>query len=185
MGWLKASTVPRDDLFLQNLKFYFLFNAASELNKCTRSKEVEEEEESVYPLWGDDSNPTEKNDLLSYIPAPKPKFPGHGESFNPSLEYIPTQEEINSYQLMYEEDHPKFIPKRGHEDAVTSVSVEASGQWIASGVDDILNSLLHSVTGQDILLLNTGCGNEEVQKRTKELLSVEMPVMTLAKQHPV
>ncbi|KAH0996995.1 hypothetical protein GBA52_020859 [Prunus armeniaca] len=58
---------------------------------------------------------------------------GHGESFNPSLEYIPTQEEINSYQLMYEEDHPKFIPKRGHEDAVTSVSVEASGQWIASG----------------------------------------------------
>ncbi|CAL8999728.1 unnamed protein product, partial [Prunus brigantina] len=79
---------------------------------------------------------------------------------------------------MYEEDRPKFIPKRGHEDAVTSVSVEASGQWIASGVDAILNSLLHSVTGQDVLLLNTGCGNEEVQKRTKELLSVEMPVMT-------
>lgn len=39
-------------------------------------------------------------------------FSGHEESYNPSLEYIPTQEEINSYQLMYEEDRPKFIPKR-------------------------------------------------------------------------
>jgi ribosome biogenesis protein ERB1 len=39
-------------------------------------------------------------------------FPGHDESYNPPLEYIPTQEEINSYQLMYEEDRPKFIPKR-------------------------------------------------------------------------
>ncbi|KAJ6760634.1 RIBOSOME BIOGENESIS PROTEIN BOP1 BLOCK OF PROLIFERATION 1 PROTEIN [Salix purpurea] len=49
---------------------------------------------------------------LSYIPAPKPNLPGHEESYNPSLEYIPTQEEINSYQLMDEEDRPKFIPKR-------------------------------------------------------------------------
>lgn len=40
------------------------------------------------------------------------QFSGHEESYNPSLEYIPTQEEINSYQLMYEEDRPKFIPKR-------------------------------------------------------------------------
>lgn len=39
-------------------------------------------------------------------------FSGHEESYNPSLEYIPTQEEINSYQLMFEEDRPKFIPKR-------------------------------------------------------------------------
>ena len=39
-------------------------------------------------------------------------YPGHEESYNPSIEYIPTQEEIDSYQLMYEEDHPKFIPKR-------------------------------------------------------------------------
>jgi len=39
-------------------------------------------------------------------------YPGHEESYNPSIEYIPTQEEIDSYQLMYEEDRPKFIPKR-------------------------------------------------------------------------
>lgn len=39
-------------------------------------------------------------------------FSGHEESYNPSLEYIPTQEEINAYQLMFEEDRPKFIPKQ-------------------------------------------------------------------------
>lgn len=36
---------------------------------------------------------------------------GHEESYNPPVEYIPTQEEVNSYELMYEEDRPKFIPK--------------------------------------------------------------------------
>lgn len=68
------------------------------------------EEPKFYNLWGEDS--TEKTGGLAYIPAPKPKLPGHEESYNPSLEYIPTQEEINSYQLMFEEDRPKFIPKR-------------------------------------------------------------------------
>lgn len=70
------------------------------------------EEPRFYPLWRDDSSSTEKANHLAYIPAPKPKLPGHEESYNPSLEYIPTQEEINSYQLMYEEDRPKFIPRR-------------------------------------------------------------------------
>ncbi|XP_062177370.1 ribosome biogenesis protein BOP1 homolog [Alnus glutinosa] len=70
------------------------------------------EEQRFYPLWRDDSSSTEKANHLAYIPAPKPKLPGHEESYNPSLEYIPTQEEINSYQLMYEEDRPKFIPRR-------------------------------------------------------------------------
>nr|KYP63205.1 hypothetical protein KK1_017772 [Cajanus cajan] len=158
------------------------------------------EEDGPYLLWGDDSGSTEKANYLSYIPAPKQKLPGHDESYNPPLEYIPTQEEINAYQLMFEEDRPKFIPKRftsmrsipayenamkdcfercldlylcprvrkkrlnidpeslkpklpsrkelkpypitcyieykGHEDAVTSISVEASGQWMASGSSD-------------------------------------------------
>lgn len=37
---------------------------------------------------------------------------GHEESYNPPIEYIPTAEEIKSYDAMYEEDRPKFIPKR-------------------------------------------------------------------------
>ncbi|KAI7754053.1 hypothetical protein M8C21_009568 [Ambrosia artemisiifolia] len=68
------------------------------------------EEPRFYNLWGDETE--ESRHGLSYIPAPKAKLPGHDESYNPSLEYIPTQEEINAYQLMFEEDRPKFIPKR-------------------------------------------------------------------------
>lgn len=70
------------------------------------------EEPKLQLLWGDDSASSEKTRGLSYIPPPKPKLPGHEESYNPSEEYIPSQEEINKFQLMYEEDRPKLIPKR-------------------------------------------------------------------------
>ncbi|XAR49360.1 hypothetical protein NMG60_11032540 [Bertholletia excelsa] len=229
------------------------------------------EEPKFYLLWGDDSKSTERTDHgLAYIPAPKPKLPGHEESYNPSLEYIPSQEEINSYQLMFEEDRPKYIPKmftslrsvpayekavnetfercldlylcprarkkrinidpeslkpklpsrkelrpypttcyleyRGHESAVMSISTEASGQWIASGSSDgtvriwevetgrclriweIGEAVKHVAwnpspdlpilavaAGQDVFLLNTGLGNDEEQKRIKELLHIETP----------
>ncbi|XP_078441418.1 transducin/WD40 repeat-like superfamily protein [Wolffia australiana] len=75
--------------------------------------EKQKEKPRFYMLWGDDSDAVEnKRHGLSYIPPPKLKLPGHEESYNPSVEYIPTQEEINSYELMYEEDRPKFIPKK-------------------------------------------------------------------------
>ncbi|KAJ1421339.1 WD40/YVTN repeat-like-containing domain superfamily [Sesbania bispinosa] len=226
------------------------------------------EEDGPYLLWEDDSGLTEKANHLAYIPAPKQKFPGHDESYNPPLEYIPSQEEINSYQLMYEEDRPKFIPKRftsmrsipayenamqdcfercldlylcprvrkkrlnidpeslkpklpnrkelkpypttcyieykGHEDAVTSITIDASGQWMASGssdgtvriwevetgrclrrweVGEAVNCvawnplpdihILAVSVGQDVLILNTCLGDEEEQKRIKELLWVD------------
>ncbi|KAG9445051.1 hypothetical protein H6P81_016391 [Aristolochia fimbriata] len=227
------------------------------------------EEPKFYLLWGDDSTSTEeKRHGLSYIPPPKPKFPGHEESYNPSVEYIPTQEEINSYQLMYEEDRPKFIPKRynslrsvpaydraqkdifdrcldlylcprtrkkrinidpeslkpklpsrkdlkpypqtcfleykGHVGAIVSITTEASGQWIASGSTDgtiriwevettrcikvfeigeavqhvAWNpvpelSILAVAVGTDVLLLDTGLGNEDEKQRIKDLLHVD------------
>ncbi|KAK2665650.1 hypothetical protein Ddye_004224 [Dipteronia dyeriana] len=229
--------------------------------------EPKEEEPRFYLMWGDDSSTAEKANRLSYIPAPKSKLPGHEESYNPSLEYIPTQEELNSYQLMYDEDRPKFIPKRftsfrsipsyenavkesfercmdlylcprvrkkrinidpetlkpklpsrkdlkpypatcyleykGHKGAVMSISTEASGQWIASGSTDgtvriwevesgrclrvwEIGEPVHCVAwnpspelpvlaasaGQDVVLLNTGFGNEE-RKRVGKLLQVE------------
>ncbi|KAJ6704566.1 RIBOSOME BIOGENESIS PROTEIN BOP1 BLOCK OF PROLIFERATION 1 PROTEIN [Salix viminalis] len=225
------------------------------------------EEPRFYMLWGDDASSSEKTGHLSYIPAPKPNLPGHEESYNPSLEYIPTQEEINSYQLMDEEDRPKFIPKRfmslrsipayenvvkdsfercldlylcprvrkkrinidpeslkpklpgrkdlkpypatcyleykGHKGAVMSISTETSGHWIASGSSDGTVRLWEVETcrcikvwefgevvqyvawnplpelpilavsvGQDVFLLNTGLGNEETQRKVKELLHV-------------
>ncbi|KAK6259265.1 hypothetical protein SCA6_013739 [Theobroma cacao] len=228
------------------------------------------EEPRLYLLWGDDSSSADRTKHLAYIPPPKPKLPGHEESYNPSLEYLPTQEEINTYQLMYEEDRPKFIPKRftsfrsipayenaikdsfercldlylcprvrkkrinidpeslkpklpsrkdlrpypvtcyleyrGHEGAVLSISVEPSGQWIASGSKDgtvriwevetgrclrvwelgeavqhvawnpLLELPILAVSvGSDVLILNTGFGNEEQQRKAKELLQIGTP----------
>ncbi|KAL3620828.1 Ribosome biogenesis protein 1 [Castilleja foliolosa] len=72
--------------------------------------EKPKEEPKVYGLW-DDSTSAERLGL-AFIPPPKPKLPGHEESYNPSPEYLLTQEEINSHQLMFEEDRPKFIPKQ-------------------------------------------------------------------------
>ncbi|BBN03750.1 ribosome biogenesis protein ERB1 [Marchantia polymorpha subsp. ruderalis] len=83
------------------------------LRKGWISLEKPKEKPKYYMLWGDDLQTAERTaNGLAYIPAPKPKLPGHEESYNPPEEYIPTQEEINAYQLMYEEDRPKYIPKQ-------------------------------------------------------------------------
>ncbi|KAI4375530.1 hypothetical protein MLD38_013388 [Melastoma candidum] len=242
--------------------------------------EKPKEEPRFFHLWADDSSAADKTSHLAYIPAPKPKLPGHEESYNPSLEYIPTQEEINSYQLMYDEDRPKFIPRRytslrsipaydnavkesfdrcldlylcprvrkkrlnidpeslkpklpsrkdlrpypatcyleyrGHKSAVTSISTEPTGQWIASGSadgtvriwevesgrcikvwdagDKVSSvswnpvpelSVLAVAVGPDVLLLNTGLGNEENQKKIKELLTLEASPATVDDKNTV
>ncbi|KAG6550611.1 hypothetical protein Mapa_007864 [Marchantia paleacea] len=83
------------------------------LRKGWISLEKPKEKPKYYMLWGDDLQTAERTaNGLAYIPAPKPKLPGHEESYNPPEEYIPTQEEVNAYQLLYEEDRPKFIPKQ-------------------------------------------------------------------------
>ncbi|MCL7033889.1 hypothetical protein MKW94_010840 [Papaver nudicaule] len=182
--------------------------------------EKPKEEKRVYLLWGPDSSSIEKRHGLNYIPPPKPKLPGHEESYNPSLEYIPTQEEISAYELMYEEDRPKFIPRRyeslrkvpayenavkdtfdrcldlylcprarkkrinidpeslkpklpsrkdlkpypttcfleykGHSDAVTSISVQVSGQWLASGSKDGTVRIWEVATGRCLKIWDVG-----------------------------
>ncbi|KAL9270532.1 Ribosome biogenesis protein BOP1-like protein [Drosera capensis] len=126
--------------------------------------DVHVEQKTHYDMWGSDASSLEKTRGLPYIPPPKPMFPGHEEAYNPLPEYIPSQEEINSFQLLYEEDRPPeihpteinidpeslkpklpsrkdlrpypstcYIEYRGHRSAVTSISTEASGQWIVSG----------------------------------------------------
>lgn len=72
----------------------------------------EEEKPKVYLMWDDDLHTTDKTQNgLAYIPAPKPRLPGHEESYHPPQEYLPSEEELKAYELMDEEERPNFIPK--------------------------------------------------------------------------
>ena len=72
----------------------------------------EEEKPKVYLMWDDDLHTTDKlQNGLAYIPAPKPKLPGHEESYRPPDEYLPSEEERKAYELMDEEERPNYIPK--------------------------------------------------------------------------
>src|SRR5690242_18638196 len=82
-------------------------------------KEAEEKEEQAYLLWGDDGQAVESGPTFSRaklppsVAAPKLALPGHAESYNPSEEYLPTQEEIDKWNEMDPEDRPlNFIPKK-------------------------------------------------------------------------
>lgn len=86
--------------------------------KTRRQKEAERKkgEGEVYLLWGDDDQAAGEDASktgagLTYIPAAKPKLPGHEESYNPPKEYLPTEEERTGWQLLDEEDRPKFVPQ--------------------------------------------------------------------------
>jgi hypothetical protein len=58
----------------------------------TSEQKHKAEEPPVYMLWGDDSQTADKTATgLSYIPAAKPKLPGHEESYNPPAEYLPSE----------------------------------------------------------------------------------------------
>lgn len=203
------------------------------------------EEPKLSLLWGDDSGSSGKSRGLAYIPPPKPKLPGHEESYNPSVEYIPTQEEINSYQLMYEEDRPKFIPRRytslrsvpayvnalkesfnrnldlylcprvrkkrinvdpeslkpkrpnlkdlkpypvtcyieykGHNDAVTSISTESSGQWIASGSTDGTVRVWEVATSRCIRVWDIGVAIRQVAWNPLP----QLPILAVSVAHNV
>ena len=63
---------------------------------------------------------------LTYIPAPKLQLPGHGESYNPPPEYLPTEEERNAAQLedRDEGERPALLPtahsRRAHGARITT-----------------------------------------------------------------
>ncbi len=57
-----------------------------------RDKPAVDEDPKPYLLWADDGQATGKTATgLAYVPAPKPKLPGHEESYNPPKEYLPTE----------------------------------------------------------------------------------------------
>eukprot|EP00118_Oscarella_pearsei_P010544 m.65331 g.65331 ORF g.65331 m.65331 type:complete len:704 (+) comp35316_c0_seq10:6005-8116(+) len=62
-------------------------------------------------LWDQmDEQPTKPHPMQ--IPAPKMKLPGHGESYNPPPEYLPTEEETKKWESKDPEDRPAFLPQR-------------------------------------------------------------------------
>jgi len=72
----------------------------------------EEPKQSVYLAWNDNEEETRRRST-GFIAAPKERRPGHAESYNPPSEYVPTQEELDSWEEMDDEDRPhNFIPAK-------------------------------------------------------------------------
>jgi hypothetical protein len=58
------------------------------------------------------------------------------ESLKPKL---PNKKELKPYPITC------YIEYKGHEGAVTSISIEASGQWMASGILMLIVNILVSI----------------------------------------
>ena len=61
-----------------------------------------------YPIWND-----EPSNAPAPLPAPKPRLPGHAESYNPPEEYLPTEEERKKWEETDPEDRERdFLPQK-------------------------------------------------------------------------
>lgn len=79
-------------------------------NGWIKPKLPKDDKQKYYLLWGKDDKP---NEHPMHWPAPKLKLPGHEESYNPPPEYLPTEEEIASWEAMDPEDRPQnFLSSR-------------------------------------------------------------------------
>ena len=90
----------------------------------------------VYLLWDDESTASGKTQAgLTYIPAPKPKLPGHEESYHPPPEYLPSEEEKAALAEAQEEGEQPFVPT--NFDAIRKVREGGWGGgacvWLESG----------------------------------------------------
>jgi ribosome biogenesis protein ERB1 len=179
--------------------------------KSGRIKPVKKPEKpKVYMLWSD-----QQMDNLrphQFVPAPKVRLPGHGESYNPPPEYLPTKEERDEWESTDLKERKHFIPTKyesllsvpayryfiherfnrcldlylcprqtrmriqvepedlipklprprdlqpfpaiesivyeGHNGMVRSISIDKSGQWLASVSDDETLKLWEVQTGR-------------------------------------
>ena len=60
--------------------------------KRSHERDQPKKEPETYLLWADHGMVTDRTATgLSYVPAPKPKLPGHEESYNPPKEYLPSE----------------------------------------------------------------------------------------------
>lgn len=61
----------------------------------------EKPKDTTYDLWGDG---TPSNRHMMFLPPPKPRLPGHAESFNPPPEYLWTPKEREAQMALDAED---------------------------------------------------------------------------------
>jgi ribosome biogenesis protein ERB1 len=91
-------------------------------NGWIKSNEEEEEElkkqDSVYLMWKEDGSANDDSESAkhrgpSFVPPKKEMTPGHAESYNPPEEFLMTQEEIEAWEQMDEEERElNFIPQK-------------------------------------------------------------------------
>ncbi|KAJ3031104.1 UNVERIFIED_CONTAM: Ribosome biogenesis protein 1 [Siphonaria sp. JEL0065] len=81
--------------------------------KTKEQRELEKEQTlpKFYDIWG--TSDPDAQDHPMHIPAPRMSLPEHRESYNPPIEYIPTEEEIAEWNALDPELRPhNYIPKK-------------------------------------------------------------------------
>ena len=78
-------------------------------DKATESEQAKQQQ--FYDIWSTASDETTK--ARRVLPAPKPKLPVHGESYNPPGEYLLSPEELEAWNLADPEDRPtNYVPQK-------------------------------------------------------------------------
>lgn len=79
------------------------------------AKDTSVERHKYYLLWNADDKSEDVRRIENPIPAPKPRLPGHAESYNPPPEYAFSEREINQWNRLAETPYQRkfpFIPQR-------------------------------------------------------------------------
>lgn len=80
--------------------------------KPRESKDKSVERHKFYLMWDADDKSEDVRRIENPIPAPKPRLPGHEESYNPPPEYVLTEKEIEDWNKQDRHKRKPFIPQR-------------------------------------------------------------------------
>ena len=83
--------------------------------KPREPKDKTVERHKYYLLWDADDKAEELRRIENPIPAPKPRLPGHAESYNPPPEYTFSQRDIDQWNRLKDTPYKRkfpFVPQR-------------------------------------------------------------------------
>lgn len=83
--------------------------------KPREAKDTSVERHKYYLMWNADDKSEDVRRIENPIPAPKPRLPGHAESYNPPPEYAFSEREITQWNRLSETPYQRkfpFVPKR-------------------------------------------------------------------------